>query len=78
MNWRDFIEVRPDVMMGKPVFKDTRLTVELILERLGEGASERDLLAAYPRLRPDHIRAAQAYAAAALSADEIVFLPEAG
>ena len=78
MNWREHIEVRPDVMLGKPVFKGTRLTVELILERLGEGAKEEDLLAAYPRLRPDHIRAAHAYAAAALSADEMVFLPEAG
>ena len=33
MNWRDYIEQRPDVMMGKPVFKGTRLTVEFILER---------------------------------------------
>jgi uncharacterized protein (DUF433 family) len=64
MNWRDYIEMRRDVMMGKPVFKGTRLTVELILERLGAGATEADLLQAYPRLRSEHIRAAQAYAAA--------------
>jgi uncharacterized protein (DUF433 family) len=78
MNWRDYIEIRPDVMMGKPVVKGTRLTVELILERLGAGASESDLLKSYPRLRPEHIRAAQAYGAASLSANEITFLPEAG
>ena len=62
MNWRDHIEHRPDVMMGKPVFKGTRLTVEHILQRLGDGASEADLLDAHPRLRAEHIRAAQAYA----------------
>jgi uncharacterized protein (DUF433 family) len=50
-------------MMGKPVFRGTRMTVEFILERLGDGAPEADLLGAYPRLRPEHIRAAQAYAA---------------
>jgi len=62
MNCRDYIEQRPDVMMGKPVFKGTRLTVEHILQRLADGASEADLLDAHPRLRPEHIRAAQAYA----------------
>ncbi len=73
LNWRDHIEQRPDVLAGKPVFKGTRLSVELILERLGDGATEADLLESYPRLRPEHIRAAQAYAAASLAADETVF-----
>jgi uncharacterized protein (DUF433 family) len=76
MNWRNHIEHRPDVMMGKPVFKGTRLTVEHILQRLGDGASEADLLDAHPRLRAEHIRAAQAYAADALSSDETVFLTD--
>ena len=67
MNWRDYIEQRPDIMMGKPVFRGTRLTVELVLERLGEGNSDADLMKAYPRLRLEHIRAAQAYAAASLA-----------
>ena len=73
MNWQDHIEQRPDVMLGKPVIKDTRLTVELILEDLAEGASEADLLEAYPRLRPEHIRAALAYAAASLSSELTIF-----
>ena len=63
-------------MVGKPVIKGTRITVELILEMLGEGSSERDILSAYPHLKPEHVRAAQAYAAAALSTDEIIFLDE--
>jgi uncharacterized protein (DUF433 family) len=74
MDWREHIEQNPRVMMGKPVLKGTRLTVELILQRLGDGATDDDLLASYPRLRPEHIRAAQAYAAAALASDETVFL----
>ena len=41
MNWREYIEQRPEVMLGKSVIKGTRLTVELILERLGNGAPGR-------------------------------------
>ena len=76
MQWQTYIEQRPDVMMGKPVFKDTRLTVEMILERLGDGAPVEDLLAAYPQLRPEHIQAAQAYAAAYLAMDKTIWLEE--
>ena len=76
MNWRDYIEQRAEVMQGKPVFKGTRLTVELILERLSDGATQDDLLTAHPNLRPEHIRAALAYAAAAVASDETVFLTE--
>jgi uncharacterized protein (DUF433 family) len=74
VNWQDHIEQRPDVMQGKPVLKGTRLTVELILQRLSDGATEQDLLASYPKLTADHIRAAMGYAAAAISTDETVFL----
>jgi uncharacterized protein (DUF433 family) len=74
MNWRDYIEQRPQVMLGKPVFKGTRLTVQHVLERLGQGATETDLLSSHPTLRPEHIRAAQAYAAEALSSDETILL----
>lgn len=59
----DRIEIDPHVMMGKPVIRGTRVTVELLLRKISEGASEDDLLAAYPRLHRDDIRAAVAYAA---------------
>jgi uncharacterized protein (DUF433 family) len=74
MRWQDCVERNPKVMVGKPVIKGTRITVELILERLGDGWSEAELLVSFPHLKLDHIRAAQAYAAAALATDEIVFL----
>ena len=74
MRWQDYIESSPAVMVGKPVIKGTRITVELILERLGNGATEGDLLSDYPHLRAEHIRAAQAFAASALSSDETILL----
>ncbi len=50
-------------MRGKPVIKGTRITVELILRKLSEGAREKDLIDAYPRLAREDIRAAIRYAA---------------
>jgi uncharacterized protein (DUF433 family) len=66
------IEINAKVMLGKPVIRGTRIPVELILRKLGEGATEQDLLDAYPNLKLDDIRAAMTYAAAALAHEEIV------
>ena len=49
-------------MLGKAVIKGTRITVELILERLSDGWSQSELLESYPHLTPEQIRAASAYA----------------
>jgi uncharacterized protein (DUF433 family) len=63
MTITDRIEINPKVMMGKPVIRGTRLTVELILRKLSEGAREEDLLDAYPKLTREDIHAAMRYAA---------------
>ncbi len=63
MKLADRIEINPNVMQGKPVIRGTRIPVELILRKLSEGATEKDLLDAYPRLTSEDIRAALAYAA---------------
>ena len=55
------IEINPTVMQGKPVIKGTRIPVELLLRKLEEGATERDLLDAYPNLTGADIRAAMTY-----------------
>ena len=68
------IEIDPNVMMGKPVIRGTRITVELILRKLGEGAAETDLLDAYPRLTREDIQAAMRYAADTLAHEEIGFV----
>jgi uncharacterized protein (DUF433 family) len=58
-------------MMGKPTIAGTRITVESILERLAAGESQEQILRANPRLSPDDIRAALAFAAQVLHADVI-------
>jgi uncharacterized protein (DUF433 family) len=68
------IEIDAQVMMGKPVIKGTRITVELLLRKLAEGATEDDLLDAYPRLAREDIRAAIAYAADTVAHEEIILL----
>lgn len=67
--WRDWIISDPAVMMGKPVIAGTRITVELILEKLAAGETVEDLLEAHPRLTREAIQAALAFAADALRAD---------
>ena len=57
------ISTDPAVMMGKPCIKGTRITVELILRKLGAGRSFADLLEAYPKLTEEDLRAALAFAA---------------
>jgi uncharacterized protein (DUF433 family) len=66
------ISIDPKVMAGKPVIRGTRIPVELIVRMLAQGITEADILREYPRLQPDDIRAALAYAAGVL-ADEDVF-----
>jgi uncharacterized protein (DUF433 family) len=68
----------PAVMMGKPVVAGTRITVELILEKLAAGDSIEQVLAAHPRLTEEAVRAALAFAAEALKSDVIYPVAEAG
>ncbi|MEQ1892222.1 MAG: DUF433 domain-containing protein [Planctomycetota bacterium] len=70
------IEIRPDVMLGKPVIRGTRIPVELILRRISEGASEDDLLVSYPHLAREDIRAAVAFAADEISGRHDIDLSE--
>jgi uncharacterized protein (DUF433 family) len=72
MTIADKIETNPKVMMGKPVIRGTRIPVELILRKLSEGATEKHLLDAYPRLKGADIQAAMAYAAESVAHEEIV------
>jgi uncharacterized protein (DUF433 family) len=58
MTITDRIEINPRVMLGKPVIRGTRIPVELILRKPSEGASEADLLDAYPRLTREDIQSA--------------------
>lgn len=67
-----FIHMDPAVMLGKPTIRGTRVTVELVLRKVAEGASEDDLLRAYPQLSREAIRAAVAYAAETIAHEETI------
>jgi uncharacterized protein (DUF433 family) len=69
------IEINPQVMLGKPVIRGTRIPVELILRKLATGATETDLLDAYPRLQHADIQAALAYAADSLAHETVLLQP---
>ncbi len=57
------IAADPGIMMGEPCIKGTRITVELILRKLGAGRSIADILEAYPQVTEDDVRAALSFAA---------------
>jgi len=65
------ITVNPKIMLGKPIIKGTRLTVEIIIEKLAYGESFEDLKKDYPFLTEEDIRAALLYAAKRLAHEEV-------
>lgn len=72
MDYTNYIESRPDIMLGKPVIKGTRITVELIIQKLSEGASHEQLIEAYPSLTSESILAALAYASEVISNETLI------
>ena len=72
MNYKERIVSDPNIMIGKPVIKGTRITVELILTRLSEGMTNQELLEAYPHLTVEDILAALAYSADSISKEELI------
>ncbi len=68
----------PKVMMGKPIITGTRITVELILEKLAAGETIEQILDAHPRLTREAIQAALAFAAESLKADVVYPIAETG
>ena len=71
----EMIELNPKVMLGKPVIRGTRITVELILEKLSNGEGFEAIMAEHPRLRREHILAALAFAAGSLRGEMLVHTP---
>lgn len=61
MNWQERIHTDPNILVGKPVIKGTRLSVELIIERLANGWTEQQLFESYPRLAREDLLAVYAY-----------------
>jgi uncharacterized protein (DUF433 family) len=65
------ISIEPTVMLGKPVIKGTRMPVDLLVEKLAFGTSTQELLADYPFLTADDIKAALLYSARCVSVEEV-------
>lgn len=63
VNYKEFIEVNPEVRFGKPVIKGTRITVYDVLQWLASGLTYKDITDDFPQLNEDHILACLAYAA---------------
>ncbi len=71
MIWPERIIIDPNILVGKPVVKGTRLAVEFIIELLAEGWSETDILRNYPGLTGQDIQACLSYASAALRDEKV-------
>ena len=65
------ITARPDVFGGKPLIRDMRISVELVLSLLSQGATQEELLDDYPELEPEDIRACIAYAHTVIARDTL-------
>ncbi len=71
VNWQEHITMDPAILVGKPVVKGTRLAVEFIIDLLGQGWTEAEILQAYPGLTHEDILACLAYASATLQAEKV-------
>ena len=72
MEYKQLIERNPDIMLGKPIIRGTRITVELVMRKLADGYSIADLLKSYPHLTKEQILAALEYAADIIANEEIL------
>jgi len=72
MNYREHIESNPDILLGNPVIKGTRIGVDLIIQKLSEGATHQQLLEGYPSFTVENILAALAYASEIISNETVI------
>lgn len=77
MTWQDFITTNPDVLAGKPVVRGTRLAADFLLGLFAAGWTHEQVLASYPQLTPEALRAVFAYAAE-VTKDEALHLVNRG
>jgi uncharacterized protein (DUF433 family) len=75
MSWRERIVIDPNVLVGKPVVKGTRVSVELVIDLLARGYSKEQILGQYDHLTADDIQACLAYASESLRSERVYALP---
>ena len=72
MYWKDYIVVDTEILAGKPVIKGTRVSVQLILDRLADGWSEHEIYRSYPSLTPEALHAVFAFASEVMRDEDYV------
>jgi uncharacterized protein (DUF433 family) len=75
MEWQDRISVDPKVLVGKPVIKGTRISVEFLMDLLANGWTHDQILKNYPHLTLEDIQATLHYAADAVKQEHVYPLP---
>jgi len=75
MTWQERIVIDPDVLVGKPVVKGTRIAVELVIDLLGRGYTTAQVLEQYDHLAAEDVQACLAYAAEVLQSEKVYALP---
>lgn len=71
MNWKDRIVIDPNVLVGKPIIKGTRISVEFVVDLLGRGWSVEQILKEYDHLTREDIQACLAYAGDMLKSERV-------
>ena len=77
MNWRDQITVDPNILVGKPIIKGTRISVEFVIDLLGRGWTTEQILREYDHLTAENLQACLAYASEVLKSERVYLLPSA-
>lgn len=77
-DWKDRIAVDPDILVGKPVVRGTRISVELLMDRLGDGWTMAQILESYPRLTRDDVLAAIRFVTEVFREEEFVAIHKVG
>lgn len=71
MNWKDRIVIDPNVLVGKPIIKGTRISVEFVVDLLGRGWTVEQILKEYDHLTREDIQACLAYAGEMLKSERV-------
>ncbi len=71
MDWQERITIDPEVLVGKPIIKETRISVEFVLDLLGRGWTIEQILREYDHLTPEDIQACLAYASDMMKSERV-------
>lgn len=77
MNWKDHVVVDPKVLVGKPIIRGTRISVELIMDRLADGWSMEQILESYPRVTRDDVLAAISFVTEVFREEDYIAIQKA-